>query len=131
MIEGTCLCGDVRWHFDGLPDTALSCNCTACRRYGVLWAYDYDGERITVDGPTTSYTRGPNPSLAFRFCPRCGCLMAWRATAPHADGRWRIAVNLRMAEPGAVGVIPVERLDGLETWKHLPDDGRTVGDHWF
>jgi hypothetical protein len=27
-----------------MPESATACNCTACRRNGVLWAYDYEGE---------------------------------------------------------------------------------------
>ena len=52
MIEGSCLCGSVRWRFDGQPDGATACNCTACRRYGTLWAYDYVDEGIHVSGTT-------------------------------------------------------------------------------
>lgn len=58
MIEGVCLCGAVRWSFDGVPDSATACNCSACRRYGTLWAYDYENERIKVSGPTRMYARG-------------------------------------------------------------------------
>jgi len=50
MIQGSCLCGAVRWQFEGQPDGATACNCTACRRYGVLWAYDYEDEGIKVAG---------------------------------------------------------------------------------
>jgi len=32
----------------GYPESATTCNCTICRRYGVLWAYDYEGERISA-----------------------------------------------------------------------------------
>ena len=49
MIEGTCHCGAVRWRFSGIPESATACNCTVCRRYGALWAYDFEGEgRIHV-----------------------------------------------------------------------------------
>ena len=58
MIQGSCLCGSARWQFEGEPDGATACNCTACRRYGVLWAYDYDGEGIKVAGKTQPYIRG-------------------------------------------------------------------------
>src|SRR5258706_305888 len=52
MIQGSCLCGAVQWRFEGMPESATACNCTACRRYGALWAYDYEGEGINVTGPT-------------------------------------------------------------------------------
>ena len=57
MIEGSCHCGAVHWTFEGQPDGATACNCTVCRRYGALWAYDYDGEGIKVKGETRPYVR--------------------------------------------------------------------------
>jgi hypothetical protein len=129
MIEGSCACGAVRWRFDGEPDGATACNCTACRRYGVLWAYDYEEEAIHVSGPTTAYVRGG--SLSFNFCPACGCVAYWRAREPGEDGRRRIAVNLRLAEPQAVAAIPIDHFDGLDSFTDLPRDGRCVADYWF
>jgi len=129
MIQGSCLCGAVQWQFDGMPDGATACNCTACRRYGVLWGYDYDGEKITYSGVTQTYIRGK--ALSFNFCPGCGCLAFWRSLRLEADGRRRIAVNLRLAEPAAVAQIPIDHFDGLESFEDLPRDGRCVGDYWF
>ena len=128
MIEGTCLCGAVRWRFEGQPDGATACKCTACRRYGVLWAYDYEGEGITVAGPTKAYVRGK--ALEFHFCPGCGCVVFWRSQQKNAEGRLRIAVNLRLAEPDAVAQIPIDHFDGLVTFDDLPRDGRCVADYW-
>ena len=110
MIEGSCHCGAVRWRFDGTPDSATACNCTVCRRYGVLWAYDYDGGLIHVSGPTRAYEWGSR-SLGFHFCPECGCVAYWRAIVPREDGRRRIAVNLRLAEPEAVASIVIDHFD--------------------
>lgn len=129
MLEGSCDCGQVRWRFDGVPEGATACNCTVCRRYGVLWAYDFEGEGIHVSGPTTAYVRG-HKSLGFHFCPTCGCVAYWRARQPH-EGRRRIAVNLRLAEPDAVADIPIDHFDGLGKFEDLPRDGRCVGDYWF
>src|SRR5579872_4928607 len=97
MIEGSCHCGAVRWQFKGQPDGATACNCTVCRRYGVLWAYDYEGEGIHVSGDTHSYIWGTR-EISFNFCPECGCVAFWRALARDAAGRCRIAVNLRLAD---------------------------------
>ena len=41
-----------------MPESATACNCTACRRFGALWAYEFEGEGIDVSGPTQTYTRG-------------------------------------------------------------------------
>ena len=129
MIEGACLCGAVRWQFKGEPDGATACNCTACRRYGTLWAYDYEGEGITVSGETRAFVRGK--ALAFHFCPACGCMAFWRGLRLDEQGRRRIAVNLRLAEPGAVASIPIDHFDGFTTFEDLPRDGRCVADYWF
>ena len=131
MIEGACHCGKVRWRFDGMPGSATACNCTLCRRYGTLWAYDFDGERIHVTGPTRAYSWG-DKHIGFHFCENCGNLAYWRGIKPREDGRTRIAVNLRLAEdPAQVFTVPIRHLDGLESWKDLPSDGRTVKDMWF
>lgn len=129
MIEGTCICGAARWTLAELPKSANACNCTACRRYGVLWAYGYEGENITVSGATVPYVRAD--SLSFNFCPVCGCVTHWRGLEADKEGRRRVAVNLRMAEPGVVAHLPVDHFDGLDTWEHLPKDGRCVRDLWF
>jgi hypothetical protein len=129
MIEGSCLCGAVQWRFEGVPDGATACNCTACRRYGVLWAYDYEDEGIKHSGETQAYARGT--ALAFHFCPTCGRLAYWRGLRTDDRGRRRIAVNLRLAEPGAVAQIPIDHFDGLDTFDDLPRDGRCVADYWF
>jgi hypothetical protein len=129
MIEGSCHCGAVHWQFDGDPGSVTACSCTICRRYGVLWAYDYEGERINVSGPTQAYVWGDR-EIGFHFCPSCGCVAYWRAIEPRADGRRRIAVNVRLAEPEAVGTLPVEHFDGLN-WTDRPRDGRCVSDMWF
>jgi hypothetical protein len=130
MIEGSCHCGEVRWSFAGVPESATACNCTVCRRYGVLWAYDYEGERIRVSGPVRAYVWGDR-TLAFHFCPECGCVAYWRSLALDESGRRRIAVNLRLADPEAVGAIVVDHFDGLGSFEDLPRDGRCVRDLWF
>ena len=89
LTEGSCHCGAVHWRFNGVPESATACNCTVCRRYGVLWAYDYENEGIRVSGPTTAYVRGK--AIEFHFCPNCGCVAYWRGLRLEDDGRRRIA----------------------------------------
>lgn len=129
IIEGSCHCGAVSWRFDRVPESATACNCTVCRRYGTLWAYDYEGEGIHVSGPTRAYIRGE--SIEFHFCPTCGCVACWRSQRVGADGRRRIAVNLRLADPQAVAGIAMRRFEGLDSFEDLPPDGRCVADYWF
>ena len=129
MIKGVCLCGAVHWTYAGEPDGATACNCTACRRYGVLWAYDYENEGIQVSGVTKAYVRGK--ALEFHFCSQCACVAFWRGLQLDEQGRRRIAVNLRLAEPEAVAHISIDHFDGLDTFDDLPRDGKCVADYWF
>ena len=133
MLTGTCHCGSIGWTFEGMPESVTACNCTLCRRYGVLWIYDYEGERIKISGPSSVYTRtdSSNPALESHFCGRCGCVLSWRGLKLDSGGRRRIAVNLRLTEPGPVAHLPIDHFDGLDTFDDLPRDSRCVSDMWF
>lgn len=130
MLEGACHCGAVKWRFDAEPGGATACNCTICRRLGVLWIYGHEGVDVSATGPTTAYTRG-EAHLAFHFCAACGCVAYWRSLSVGADGRRRMAVNIRLTEPELVAHLPIDHFDGLDTFTDLPRDGRTVRDMWF
>lgn len=130
MLKGSCLCSAVNWTFDGMPESATACNCTVCRRYGVLWIYDFENEGIHVSGKTRAYVRNEG-SLGFHFCPDCGCVAYWRSLQAQQDGRRRIAVNVRLSEPETVAHLLIDHFDGLDEFEDLPRDGRCVKDYWF
>jgi hypothetical protein len=132
VTRGQCLCGAVKWEYHGDITDATICNCTACRRYGALWAYGFDGVDIHVTaqpGGLTAYARGK--ALSFNFCKACGNLVSWRGLKPGEDGQTRIAVNLRLAEPEAVAGVPLQCFEGLHSFEDLARDGRRVADVWF
>ena len=133
MLRGTCHCGAAHWTLEGDPGSITACNCTLCRRYGTLWAYDYADERIRVAGPMSSYTRTgkETSSLEILFCPTCAGVVAWRGLRLDAAGRRRFAVNVRLAAPEAVADLAIDHFDGLDTFDDLPRDGRCVRDLWF
>jgi hypothetical protein len=133
VLKGSCHCGSAHWTFEGDPGPATACNCTLCRRYGALWAYDYENERIRIAGPVASYTRADsaNPTLEILFCRKCAGVLSWRGLRPDKDGRRRMAVNLRLAPAEAVAGLPIDHFDGFDTFEDLPRDGRCVRDMWF
>lgn len=133
MLIGSCHCGKAHWTLEGDPGSITACNCTMCRRYGTLWAYDYEGERISLAGPVASYTRSDpeTSSLEILFCPVCACVLAWRALRPGSDGRRRMAVNVRLAPPENVQDLAIDHFDGLDSFEDLPSKGRCVRDLWF
>lgn len=133
IISGSCHCGQCRWQLSGDPGRVTACNCTLCRRYGALWAYDYEGERIQLSGQTAIYTRlgKADPALEVHFCPTCGGVLCWRGLRLETDGRRRMAVNIRLAPPEAVAPLGIDHFDGLDSFDDLPPDGRCVRDLWF
>ncbi len=131
MLEGKCHCGEVGWTLETLPTSVTACNCTICRRYGVLWAYVYMGHDLQTTGQTTPYLRRDSGDICFHFCAMCGCVTHLVASAKGADGRIQAAVNVRMSDPSPIGEIPIRHFDGHDSFTELPRDGRTVKDMWF
>jgi hypothetical protein len=132
LLVASCHCGATGWTLVGDPGPVTACNCTLCRRYGALWAYDFEGERIALTGPVSSYRRAgkTDPALEVLFCPQCANVIAWRGLRLEGDGRRRMAVNVRLAPLESVGHLAIDRFDGLDTFEDLPSDGSTVNDLW-
>jgi len=128
-MDGSCHCGAAGWRFEGRPQSATTCNCSVCRRHGALWAYGFEGEDLEVLGATATYAWGDR-HLAFHFCARCACVVAWLAIERGQDGRRYGGVNLRLAQdPLEVAAVPIIRHD-TESRSDLPPDGRCVADVW-
>ncbi len=89
-----------------------------------------EGHEITVSGTTRAYARGEK-HLSWHFCPECGCVAWWRGNRLGKDGRRRMAVNVRLAEPETVADLPIDHFEGLNSFTDLPRDGRRVVDYWF
>jgi len=131
-LRGACHCGAVRFRIAPRPDTATICNCSVCRRYGAIWAYGWlEGgagpEVVVTGGARTAYVRGDR-EIAFHRCAACGCLTDWTGLVPQADGRVRIAVNLRLADPAEVADVPLRLFDGADAFEDRPPDGRCIRD---
>jgi hypothetical protein len=123
MVEGTCLCGAVTIEVARAPDTVTSCNCSACRRLGAIYAY-YPPDEVRISGPTVGYVRhdlpdGEAPGLALHHCPTCGCTTHWAALDP---GLGRMGVNARLLAPQVLAAARLRRLDGADTWTYLDED---------
>ena len=118
MLSGSCHCGAVRVEVPRRPRRLTDCNCSICRRYGVLWAY-YPADSVNIvcaDDALDAYSWGTK-ELRFVRCATCGCLMAWVGVEPREGAR--IGVNARNFDPAAIRGVRVRRLDGARTWKFL------------
>lgn len=130
-LSATCHCGEVSWKFDVPLESVTACNCTLCVRYGALWAYGYLGEGIEVKGKTRAYERGSKIN-GYHHCQQCGCVAYYLANKKNDEGKFRIAVNLRMlADQTPIAHLPIDHFEGLVSFEDLPRDGRCVKDLWF
>ena len=57
MLTASCHCGAVKVQVPRKPRRLTNCNCSICRRYGVLWAYykDADVQLTASPGATDDY----------------------------------------------------------------------------
>lgn len=111
MLTATCHCGAVRVTIPRKPRSVTDCNCSICRRYGVLWAY-YRASTVRLEakpGATESYSWGQK-ALRFVRCSRCGCVMCWQRVKP--DPERKMGVNIRNFTLDVVNSVRVRALDG-------------------
>jgi hypothetical protein len=115
MIEGSCHCGNVHLAVpEPAPDTLTSCNCSACRRHGGLFAY-FEPMQVKVTGETVPYVSGDR-MLELHHCGTCGCVTHWTPIDPAGK---RMGVNMRMMAPEIVAAARIRHLDGADTWEFL------------
>jgi hypothetical protein len=118
MIEASCHCGSITIAIARKPRTVTDCNCSICRRYGVLWAY-YKARDVRVRGTRgamSSYLWGER-TICFVRCRHCGCVTHWEEARSSASGR--VGVNARNFDPGILKSVRIRHLDGALTWKYL------------
>jgi hypothetical protein len=116
VIEASCHCGAVRIEIASAPAQVTSCNCSICRRYGVIWAY-YALSEVRISGRTDFYM-WDDESIEFHRCRTCGCVTHW---APRDPGRDRIGVNARLMAPDVLAGARMRYLDGAVTEKYLDE----------
>jgi len=116
MIAASCHCGAVALKIQSAPTEVTDCNCSICRRYGVLWAY-YTVQQVAVTvagGAADTYCWGEKHTQ-FNRCARCGCVTHWSATDPLRD---RMAVNARLLAPEVLARAKVRHLDGADSFEY-------------
>jgi hypothetical protein len=117
MIEASCHCGAVRLKIARAPDEVTDCNCTLCRRYGVLWAY-YSPKDVQAMTDATDVYMWAQRQTEFHRCKHCGCLTHWVAADKTRD---RMGVNARLMAPEVLARARVRHLDGADSWEYLDE----------
>ena len=113
MIQASCHCGAVSLEIDHPPTEITDCNCSICRRYGVLWAYYKPAQvRLVPPNTPTDVYMWDDRAIGFHRCRTCGCVTHWAPVDPLRD---RMAVNARLMAPEVLAGARVRHLDGAVT----------------
>lgn len=122
VLTGTCHCGAISFTH-AAPEKLVRCNCSACRRFGALWAHGpMDAITVTANGPTTRYIRADSDGdLTFVSCATCGTTTHWEPSDLTAKTATYMAVNGALAEPETTKHLPLRLFDGADTWTFLDD----------
>lgn len=111
-FDGSCHCGQVAFSVDApLPDKAISCNCSHCRRKGFLLAF-FPKDAFTLlrgHDVLTTY-RFNTEKIAHRFCSVCGVQAFSEGVGP--DGAEVRAVNLRCVPALDPDALELQKVDG-------------------
>ncbi|QDH71470.1 GFA family protein [Marilutibacter alkalisoli] len=119
----SCSCGKLTVRARGEPVRISICHCLACqKRTGSVFGAQarFPEDAVTIDGPSTEYTRigDEGGSARFHFCPACGSTVFYRLDA--VPGMVAIPVGA-FADPE----FPQPRIsiygERRHAWVHLPD----------
>ena len=119
----SCHCGSVTIIMQRPIRKLTRCNCSICRRYGALWAYQQRKAIRVADenGTLKSYTWGKG-LLEFFHCSNCGCVTHYHHSDRRDDGSDMSAVNMRnIDDPARIAQLPIRLLDGSGTWRVLQE----------
>lgn len=117
-VEASCHCGRNVIVLASPPEEVTSCNCSICRRYGVLWAY-YPGGDVDLGRMVETGTYAwDDRAIAFHRCTTCGCVTCWLPTNGSRD---RIGVNARLLALEVTAAARVRHLDGAVTERYLDE----------
>lgn len=74
MLEGSCLCGAVRFSIDGAISPIEVCHCVQCRKWTghVLASIEVDREALQLAGAEQVQWYHSSPKVRRGFCGRCG-----------------------------------------------------------
>ena len=110
--SGSCHCGAVTFTVEGdVPTAALSCNCSHCRRKGLLLSFVPENQ-FTIDSGTEGLQTYlfHKQQIEHQFCTTCGCQAF--ATGSGPDGSRMAAINLRCVTFIDLDTLELQKMDG-------------------
>ena len=109
--RGSCHCGQVAFEVEGTLESVTDCNCSMCRRKGILmWFVPRDSLRLLTPDASAGTYKFNRHVIAHRFCPTCGIHTHGEGIDP--KGNPMAAINVRCLEDVDLGALPVNHFDG-------------------
>lgn len=109
---GSCHCGAVTFSVEGeIPGEAISCNCSHCRRKGLLLTFA-PREAMTIksgEDDLSDYFFNKH-KIAHRFCRTCGSQPFGEGETP--GGKKMAAINLRCVPDADLDALTIKAFDG-------------------
>ena len=130
MYTGHCLCGDIRFEYDGPLGPIALCHCSQCRRsHGSAFSASAPIQRVhfrllSGEERITEYESSPGRHRA--FCSRCGSQLYSRSDAIPGILRLRISLIREPLEKGPARHIHVgSKADWFDITDNLPQFDKT------
>jgi hypothetical protein len=83
IIEGGCLCGQVRYRIAGEPVASTTCQCRTCRKASgaaiVPWLHLESANFSFIEGKPVDFQS--SPEVTRTFCGRCGTPLTYWITS--------------------------------------------------
>ena len=113
-FEGSCHCGAVQFEVDAPPPTtAISCNCSHCRRRGALLSFFPASQfKVTQGSEALRSYKFNTHKIDHQFCQACGIEAFAHGAKP--DGTPVYAVNLRCVPAIDLDVLELQKYDGAK-----------------
>lgn len=112
IYQGGCQCGAVRYEVTADLDHTMTCNCSRCRRTGIVMTFVPPSQfrLLSGEGAMTEYQFNKHVIRHF-FCSTCGIQSFSRGQMP--DGTKMIAINARCLDDVDVDALPPsQKFDG-------------------
>lgn len=114
--EGGCHCGAVRFRVRIDRYEAIDCNCSMCRRKGILHVIvDRDAFELLSGADALSEYRFGTGVARHTFCGRCG-IHPFYTPRSHPDG---VDVNARCLDDDLLSRLTIRPFDGRNWEDHI------------
>lgn len=111
-FTSSCHCGELSATVAGeLPGSAMSCNCSICRRKGHLLHFVPASEtKLSTPADKLGDYTFNNHVIHHNFCTTCGCSPF--GSGKDGDGNEMVAINLRCVDECDLDALEISEVDG-------------------